>query len=125
MSAVFACRLATVRAVAPLIVTGLLVGALATSSVQGQPASPDRQPRLPGIDRAVEAAITAGQTPGAVVLVGRGSRVLHVQAYGARATTPVREPMTIDTVFDLASLTKVVATTTAAFRPSTLSANSL
>jgi uncharacterized protein YbbC (DUF1343 family) len=48
-----------------------------------------------------------------VVLVGRGDQVLHLQAYGARALVPAREPMTTDTVFDLASLTKVVATTPA------------
>ncbi|MDH4065696.1 MAG: beta-lactamase family protein, partial [Acidobacteriota bacterium] len=69
--------------------------------------------RLPGLDRVVESAIAAGQTPGAVVLVGQGDRILHLQAYGARALVPSRERMTVDTVFDLASLTKVVATTTA------------
>ena len=90
-----------------------LLAAGPNSSLTAQnPASPS-PPRIPGIDRAVEAAIAAGQTPGAVVLVGRGSRVLHYQAYGTRATVPAREPMTVDTVFDLASLTKVIATTTA------------
>jgi uncharacterized protein YbbC (DUF1343 family)/CubicO group peptidase (beta-lactamase class C family) len=94
----------------------LLAMALATtSSVLAQPPVPavPGTARLPGIDRAVEAAIAAGQTPGAVVLVGRGPRILHFQAYGVRASAPTREPMTLDTVFDLASLTKVVATTTA------------
>jgi uncharacterized protein YbbC (DUF1343 family)/CubicO group peptidase (beta-lactamase class C family) len=102
----------------------LALGPVATSTVAGaQPAAaPLRQPaarstaaapRLPGIDRVVEQAMAAGQMPGAVVLVGRGDQVLHAQAYGARALVPAREPMTLDTVFDLASLTKVVATTTA------------
>ena len=52
------------------------------------------------------------QLPGAVVVVGHGDRVLVREAIGARATLPAREPMTPDTVFDAASLTKVVATTT-------------
>lgn len=75
--------------------------------------NPAVRPRLAAIDRVVEDAMAAGQTPGAVVLVGRGAEVLHFEAYGARATVPAREPMTLDTVFDMASLTKVVATTTA------------
>ncbi len=51
--------------------------------------------------------------PGAVVVVGHGGEIVYERAFGARslaAETP--EPMTVDTVFDLASLTKVVATTT-------------
>jgi CubicO group peptidase (beta-lactamase class C family)/uncharacterized protein YbbC (DUF1343 family) len=47
-----------------------------------------------------------------VVLVGRGDAVAYVKAYGNRALVPSPEPMTVDTLFDLASLTKVVATTT-------------
>jgi len=89
------------------------LGVLAVSSVLAHTQTPARSARLDGVDRVVEGAIAAGQTPGAVVLVGRGVEVLHFEAYGARATVPSREPMTLDTVFDLASLTKVVATTTA------------
>jgi len=65
------------------------------------------------IDTLVEDAIKARQLPGAVVLVGRGDQTVYEKAYGFRATVPAEEPMTLDTVFDLASLTKVVATTTA------------
>ena len=60
----------------------------------------------------VDDAIAAKQLPGAVVVVGHGDRVLVREAIGARATLPTREPMTLDTIFDSASLTKVVATTT-------------
>jgi uncharacterized protein YbbC (DUF1343 family)/CubicO group peptidase (beta-lactamase class C family) len=60
----------------------------------------------------VDAAIARHELPGAVVLAGRGDDVLYVHAFGDRATQPAREPMTEDTIFDLASLTKVVATTT-------------
>ena len=60
----------------------------------------------------VEAAIARHELPGAVVLVGRGDEVVYHRAFGDRALAPSREPMTEDTIFDLASLTKVVATTT-------------
>ena len=68
--------------------------------------------RLARIDPLVTEAIRAKQLPGAVVLVGRGDGVAYLKAYGNRALVPAVEPMTLDTIFDLASLTKVVATTT-------------
>jgi uncharacterized protein YbbC (DUF1343 family)/CubicO group peptidase (beta-lactamase class C family) len=60
----------------------------------------------------VEAAVKDRQLPGAVVVVGRRDAVAYEEAFGNRATVPLAEPMTRDTVFDLASLTKVVVTTT-------------
>ncbi|MGA1989246.1 MAG: serine hydrolase, partial [Candidatus Sulfotelmatobacter sp.] len=60
-----------------------------------------------------EQAIADGNIPGAVLVVGHDGGVIYRKAYGNRALEPKREPMTLDTVFDLASLTKVVATTTA------------
>ena len=68
--------------------------------------------RLEGIERVVRDAITAKHLPGAVVLVGRDKDVEYKKAFGNRATVPSVEPMTTETIFDLASLTKVVATTT-------------
>ncbi len=68
--------------------------------------------RLADIDSQVEAAIAGKQLPGAVVLVSRRGRVVWRKAYGARAVEPAREPMSTDTIFDVASLTKVVATAT-------------
>ncbi|NBO63499.1 MAG: DUF1343 domain-containing protein [Acidobacteria bacterium] len=68
--------------------------------------------QLTWIDQIVESEIAARQLPGAVVLVGRQGRVAWHRAYGNRAQEPVPEAMTPDTVFDLASLTKVVATAT-------------
>ncbi len=65
------------------------------------------------IDELIRDAMAAKLTPGAVVLVGRGDKTLYEKAFGFRATVPAEEPMTLDTVFDLASLTKPVATTTA------------
>ena len=64
------------------------------------------------IDDLVEEAIRENRLPGAVILVGQNERILYRKAFGHRAVVPDLEPMTIDTVFDLASLTKVVATTT-------------
>lgn len=60
-----------------------------------------------------QSEIQAGRVPGAVVLVGNRTEILYRQAFGQRALKPEPLPMTADTRFDLASLTKVVATTTA------------
>jgi uncharacterized protein YbbC (DUF1343 family) len=70
-------------------------------------------PRLSRLDAVIAEAIAARQLPGAVVLVGRGDRIVFQKAYGDRAVVPSREPMTLDTIFDMASLTKPVATATA------------
>ena len=68
--------------------------------------------RIARIDTLVADAIEARQLPGAVVLIGRGDAILVVKAYGSRALEPAIEPMTVNTIFDMASVTKVVATTT-------------
>ena len=68
--------------------------------------------KLNQIDALVEADIKDKKLPGAVVLVGHKGRIVFRKAYGNRSLVPVVEPMTVDTIFDLASLTKVVATTT-------------
>lgn len=68
--------------------------------------------RLARIDDLVNAAIVQHRLPGAVVLVGRHGGVGYRRAFGHRGLVPVVESMTLDTMFDLASLTKVVATTT-------------
>src|SRR5690349_1796936 len=68
--------------------------------------------RLSQMDGVIAEAIANKKLPGAVVLVGRKGRIVWRKAYGDRAIEPAREPMTPDTIFDLASLTKIVATTT-------------
>jgi uncharacterized protein YbbC (DUF1343 family)/CubicO group peptidase (beta-lactamase class C family) len=65
------------------------------------------------IAEVVEEALRAGQLPGAVVLVGNQGKVVYRRAFGDQALVPQRLRMEPDTIFDLASLTKVVATTTA------------
>jgi uncharacterized protein YbbC (DUF1343 family) len=63
------------------------------------------------LDDAINLAIEQGRLPGAVLLVGHDGQIVHRKAYGKRALVPTGEPMTVDTIFDLASLTKVIATT--------------
>jgi CubicO group peptidase (beta-lactamase class C family) len=79
----------------------------------GEAGHPALLPRLGGVDSVIEQAIADGNIPGAVLVVGHDGAVVYRKAYGNRALEPRRELMTLDTVFDLASLTKVVATTTA------------
>ncbi len=71
------------------------------------------EPSLNVLDAIVQDAIAHGEVPGAVVLVGHNGGVVYRKAFGNRALEPGREPMTLDTVFDIASLTKVMVTTTA------------
>ncbi len=65
------------------------------------------------IDAMMQEAVANGNIPGAVVLIGHDGKVVYRKAFGERSLEPTREPMTVDTIFDLASLTKCVATTTA------------
>jgi uncharacterized protein YbbC (DUF1343 family)/CubicO group peptidase (beta-lactamase class C family) len=67
---------------------------------------------LAQMDSVIKDDIAKQRLPGAVVLVGRKGRVIWQKSYGSRAVDPAREPMTAETIFDLASLTKVVATAT-------------
>ncbi len=69
--------------------------------------------RLAPIQDIVEKEISEGNIPGAVVMIGTPEGVLYRRAFGHRSLDPIQLPMTEDTIFDVASLTKVVATTTA------------
>jgi uncharacterized protein YbbC (DUF1343 family) len=64
------------------------------------------------MDSVIANEIAQRRLPGAVVLVGRNGQVAWRKAYGSRVTDPAREPMTTNTIFDVASLTKIVATAT-------------
>src|SRR4029434_3600225 len=57
-------------------------------------------------------AIDAGAFPGSVILVAQRGDVLYHEAFGCRSLVPERTPMAADTVFDVSSLTKPLATTT-------------
>ena len=89
----------------------LLLGCAAAGS--SAPASTGNSPRLAVLDSIIRDAIQEQQVPGAVVLVWHDGHVVYRRAFGNRSLEPRRETMTADTIFDVASLTKVIATTTA------------
>ena len=64
------------------------------------------------IGPAVEEEIQKGNFPGAVVLVGRGDDILYWEAFGREVNEPFQEPAERNTIFDLASMTKPIATAT-------------
>ena len=97
----------------PIVVCGILLGASLTALASVDAKRPAAAVRLSSVDAVIEQAIHDGNIPGAVLLVGHNGHVIYRKAYGNRALEPRREPMTLDTIFDLASLTKVIATTTA------------
>jgi len=88
------------------------------SSLASPPLQPDdptasaEQPNFDAIESIVRQGIQDGQMPGAVVVIADRNGVLYRRAFGQRQVEPTAEPMTMDTVFDLASLTKPVATAT-------------
>lgn len=69
--------------------------------------------RFAPIDAAINAAIQRGELPGAVVLVLHEDKIVYRKSLGHRAVRPEKTLMTDETVFDLASLTKPIATATA------------
>jgi CubicO group peptidase (beta-lactamase class C family) len=72
-----------------------------------------RREALGAIEDVVRREIAANHIPGAVVLVGQGDKVVYREAFGWRSVEPEKRPMTVDTIFDLASLTKPIVTATA------------
>ncbi len=92
---------ATILIISTLLLCGV---ALAETSLDA---------RLAILDPIIKDAIAHREIPGAVIIVGHDGQVIYRKAYGSRAIEPHREAMTLDTVFDCASLTKVVVTTTA------------
>lgn len=80
----------------------------------------DEFPQFPGrhgkIDELVEGAISDGLIAGGVVLIGNHAKVLFEKAYGKVSNAPDARAMTAETIFDIASLTKVIATTPAVLK---------
>jgi len=68
--------------------------------------------RLARIDQVVAEGLAKRQMPGCVVAVGHRGKIVWLKAYGHKQVKPVPVPMTVDTVFDMASITKPVATAT-------------
>ena len=71
--------------------------------------------KLGRVDRAIGKAIERGEIPGTVVLAGRGDKLRYEGVFGAACLSPERHPTRLNTLYDLASLTKVMATTPALF----------
>lgn len=89
----------------------------ASTSAQGLPvAAPQtvgmNAAKLDRIEALVNADIAEKKLPGAVVLVGHKGKIVYRKAFGNRSLVPTVEKMTVDTIFDIASLTKPVATAT-------------
>jgi serine-type D-Ala-D-Ala carboxypeptidase len=101
-------------------VASLLIISIATTPASESPRIPEAEPaqvnvdpdRLAVIDQIVEEGLWRDRMRGCVVIVGARGRIVHRKAYGQRVVEPEAEEMTLDTVFDLASLTKPVATAT-------------
>ena len=113
------CLVKILRVAAASCVT-LMVALLALLSgpqVCAEPVAGANRPaaplHLPALDAVIEQAVREGTIPGAVLVVGHDGQVVYRRAYGWRALEPKREAMTLDTIFDLASLTKVICTSTA------------
>jgi len=94
-----------------LSTTAFLLGAMMPSALAAPQSAPAS--RLGVVDSIVQEAIRDGQIPGAVVLIGHDGQVIYRKAFGERALEPRHEAMSVDTIFDIASLTKVVATSIA------------
>lgn len=115
-----------VRKIHHMIITGiclclwLQISSAAPPSNELTPVLPEtvglNAEKLKHIEGTVDAAMKAGELPGAVVLVARHGRIAYWKAFGSRALVPKSEPMTVDTIFDMSSLTKVMATTPSIMR---------
>jgi len=92
------------------ILLSLMLSVMITTSASSQVL---RRDQMTPISEVAKEAIQAGKIPGAVILIGNQGKVVYRQAFGLRSREPKKIPMTTDTIFDIASLTKVIATSTA------------
>src|SRR5262249_8393843 len=91
---------------------GLVLLLAASIAASAETAKPFRAEKLAEMDAAINQAIADKKCPGGVLWLERQGQIYH-KTYGNRAVVPEVEPMTEDTIFDAASLTKVVACTPA------------
>jgi serine-type D-Ala-D-Ala carboxypeptidase len=103
----------TLSAIVVFLILGTAGGTTASGIPAAKPFPQLNEEQLAPIFRIVEKTILDGKIPGAVVLIGNREKVIYRQAFGFRSLKPEKIPMATDTIFDLASLTKVVATTIA------------
>lgn len=103
-------KLITIAVAAVLVVPVFAQGALRLDSPERHGMNPVK---LAQVDRVINDAITAKEIPGAVLSVVRGNDIVYLKAYGNKSVVPTVEPMTTETLFDLASVSKCVGTTLA------------
>ena len=96
-----------------LVAAVILPGRLVAQAPSSSPSIGTIQPDFSPTDKVLNQAIAAKKLPGAVLQVGHSGQIVYIKAYGNRAEDPALEPMTLDTIFDMASLTKCLATATA------------
>lgn len=103
-------KLITITVAAALAVPVFAQGALKQDYPERHGMNPEK---LAQVDRVINEAITAKEIPGAVLSVVRGNDIVYLKAYGNKSVVPTVEPMTAETLFDLASVSKCVGTTLA------------
>lgn len=103
-------ELITITVAAALAVPVFAQGAFKQDSPERHGMNPEK---LAQVDRVINEAITAKEIPGAVLSVVRGNDIVYLKAYGNKSVVPTVEPMTTETLFDLASVSKCVGTTLA------------
>lgn len=103
-------ELITITVAAALAVPVFAQGALKQDYPERHGMNPEK---LAQVDRVINEAITAKEIPGAVLSVVRGNDIVYLKAYGNKSVVPTVEPMTTETLFDLASVSKCVGTTLA------------
>lgn len=99
-----------------VVMLAVLVGGVSSCAAQSIVPAAAANAASPGftpIDTLMNDAIAHNELPGAVVVIGHKGQVVFHRAYGMRSLEPEREPMTEDTIFDMASLTKDLVTATA------------
>lgn len=103
------------RLIVSALAAALAISALAQGTLrQATPESHGMDSeKLAQVDRVINDAIAAKEIPGAVLSVVRGNDIVYLKAYGNKSVVPTVEPMTTETLFDLASVSKCVGTTIA------------
>ncbi|WLD13316.1 serine hydrolase domain-containing protein [Planctellipticum variicoloris] len=103
---------AAIRPLASVMLAIFFFGTNSPTPAQDTPAAPS----FAQIESICNAAIAEKKFPGCVVVVGTSAGIQYQQAFGNRRLLPEPEPMTLDTLFDMASLTKPIATATSVMR---------
>lgn len=99
------------------LILSILISLLFSISINGQPlqrVTPQQAgmdpARLSQVDKVIEESVQAGEIPGAVLAVVRDGKMVYHKAYGNKSLYPATEKMTVNTIFDLASVSKPVGT---------------